>query len=111
MTDQATHEFEAAAVSEAAIAEGATVKRPTASAVQQRRDVKGHLITSMIMGLDDVPHGDKGRQYAELTIDRLKCTWKVNEDGQALKDAEVYLLQETIPGTNANKAFKAKKAN
>lgn len=111
MDNQATHEFEAAAISEPAIAAGAKVKRPTISAVQQRADVKGHLLTAMLLAVDDAPHGDKGKQFAELTIERTKKTWKVDENGKRLSEAEVYLINEMLPGTKANKAFKARTTN
>ena len=111
MTNQATHEFQAAEISEKAIAEGAKVKRPTTSAVQQRADVKGHLLKAMADSVDTAPHGDKGKQFAELTIERLKKDWKVDENGKRLSDAEVYQIKEMLPGTKANKAFKARTTN
>jgi len=111
MTDQATHEFQAAEISEKAIAEGAKVKRPTASAVQQRADVKGHLLKAMADSVDTAPHGDKGMEFALLTIERTKKAWKVDESGKRLSDAEVFAISEQLPGTKANKAFKARSVN
>jgi hypothetical protein len=111
MNEQATHDFAQTEASDAAMAEGVKVKRPTISAVQQRADVKSHLITAMIESLDYCPHGDHGRKIAELTIQRFEVREKVNATGKRLSDAEVWTLQESIPGTNANKALRKRQAN
>jgi len=72
-----------------------------------QREVKGHLLQSMIDGLDTCPKGETGRQYGETVIARLECTWGVDGSGKKLSEAEVLEIQKTIPGTKANKAMKA----
>lgn len=72
-----------------------------------QREVKGHLLQSMIDGLDTCPKGETGRQYGETVIARLECTWGVDASGKKLTEAEVLEIQKTIPGTKANKAMKA----
>lgn len=72
-----------------------------------QREVKGHLLQSMIDGLDTCPKGETGRRYGETVIARLECTWGVDASGKKLTEAEVLEIQKTIPGTKANKAMKA----